>query len=207
MTKPTKWLCAQQRLRSAWASAESEQSSLCALRIAKDPKDSQGPKVSSCGQRRLIRLGKCPGWSESLLGAHAILLVLSWGGSVITIVSLVDTVHQLLKHVYEHWLLPCQTQHHLVDLFSCMDSALANIFWEFRILVCTLRPVEERKRQTFVNFKLIVIYRKQQRNFKVWDFNCSCLELKTRKHLYSHYRKIWGNLFSTSYYISSLWPS
>ena len=31
--------------------------------------------------RRLIRLGGCPGWSESLLGAHAILLVLSWGNS------------------------------------------------------------------------------------------------------------------------------
>ena len=31
-------------------------------------------------KRRLIRLGACPGWSESSLGAHAILLVLSWGG-------------------------------------------------------------------------------------------------------------------------------
>ena len=31
--------------------------------------------------KTLIRLGGCPGWSESLLGAHAILLVLSWGGS------------------------------------------------------------------------------------------------------------------------------
>ena len=29
----------------------------------------------------LIRLGGCPGWSESSQGAHAILLVLSWGGS------------------------------------------------------------------------------------------------------------------------------
>ena len=28
-------------------------------------------------QRRLIRLGKCPGWSESLLGTQVILLVLS----------------------------------------------------------------------------------------------------------------------------------
>ena len=28
MTKPTKWLCAQRRLRSAWASAQSDQSSL-----------------------------------------------------------------------------------------------------------------------------------------------------------------------------------
>ena len=32
-------------------------------------------------QRRLIRLGKCPGWSESLLGTQIIFLVLTWGGS------------------------------------------------------------------------------------------------------------------------------
>ena len=31
MTKPTKWLCAQRRLRSAWASAQSDQSLRCAL--------------------------------------------------------------------------------------------------------------------------------------------------------------------------------
>ena len=30
MTKPTKWLCAQRRLRSAWASAQSDQSLRCA---------------------------------------------------------------------------------------------------------------------------------------------------------------------------------
>ena len=38
MTKPTKWVCAQRRLRSAWASAQSDQSSLCAQWIAKDPR-------------------------------------------------------------------------------------------------------------------------------------------------------------------------
>ena len=42
------------------------------------------PNVSSCGQRRLIRLGRCPGWSESSLGAEVILLVLSWGSSTVT---------------------------------------------------------------------------------------------------------------------------
>ena len=31
--------------------------------------------------KTLIRLGRCPGWSESSLGGHPILLVLSWGGS------------------------------------------------------------------------------------------------------------------------------
>ena len=36
MIKPTKLLCAQQRLRSAWASIQSE-SSLCAEWVAKDP--------------------------------------------------------------------------------------------------------------------------------------------------------------------------
>ena len=65
MTKPTKWVCAQRRLRSAWAFAQSDQSRRCALnewlrtqaffmRIAKT----------------LIRLGRCPGWSESSLGAQ-----------------------------------------------------------------------------------------------------------------------------------------
>ena len=30
---------------------------------------------------RMQRLGGCPGWTESSLGAHAISLVLAWGGS------------------------------------------------------------------------------------------------------------------------------
>ena len=144
---------AQRRLRSAWASAQSDQSLLCAQWVTKDPSflhvDSfclcwgltsqstifqscrdgattswvinqyfrgakclaQGhntaavgfePRTSRSGVwhsttepprspmwtvKTLIRLGgypgwsECPGWSESLLGAHAILLVLSWGGS------------------------------------------------------------------------------------------------------------------------------
>ena len=34
MTKPTKWLCAQRRLRSAWASAQSDQSLRCRMKKA-----------------------------------------------------------------------------------------------------------------------------------------------------------------------------
>ena len=45
---------------------------------------SSGPKLSSCGHRRLWSdWGGCQGWSESSLGAHAFWLVLSWGGSII----------------------------------------------------------------------------------------------------------------------------
>ena len=37
MIKQTKWMCSQQRLRSAWASTLSDQSSLCSQWVAKDP--------------------------------------------------------------------------------------------------------------------------------------------------------------------------
>ena len=40
MTKPTKWVCAQQSLRSAWASALSDQSLRCPL------EESLGPEIS-----------------------------------------------------------------------------------------------------------------------------------------------------------------
>ena len=78
MTKPTKWPCAQRRLGSAWASAQSDQSLCYSL---------NGWLRTQASFMRtgktLIRLGGCPGWSESSLGAHAILLVLSWGGSYV----------------------------------------------------------------------------------------------------------------------------
>ena len=38
---------------------------------------------SSCGQQKLIRLGRCPDWSESSLGAQVILFVLSCGSSLL----------------------------------------------------------------------------------------------------------------------------
>ena len=45
-------------------------------------------------QQRLIRLGGCPGWSESSLGAHFVLLVLSCCGSFVMFwfVSLASTI-------------------------------------------------------------------------------------------------------------------
>ena len=67
MTKPTKWLCAPRRLRSAWASAQSDQS-LCCLH-----EESLGPKLpTERTAKTLIRLSGCPGWSESSLGAQSL---------------------------------------------------------------------------------------------------------------------------------------
>ena len=69
-------MCPQRSLRSAWASDQSDQSLQC------PHDDTLGPYLSSERTvKTLIRLGGFPGWSESSLGAHAISLDLSWGGS------------------------------------------------------------------------------------------------------------------------------
>ena len=56
MTKPTKWVCAQQRLRSAWASALSDQSSLCAQWVAEGPRFHHTDSEDSDQTGRMPRL-------------------------------------------------------------------------------------------------------------------------------------------------------
>ena len=54
--------------------------------------------------KTLMRLGRCPGWYESSLGAKVILLVLSWGGSYVDYVLLkankTTTVSHTLKYLH-----------------------------------------------------------------------------------------------------------
>ena len=56
MTKPTKWLCAQRRLRSTWASAQSDESSLCAQWVAKVPSFLHADSKDSAQTGRMPRL-------------------------------------------------------------------------------------------------------------------------------------------------------
>ena len=73
MTKPTKWLCAQRRLRSAWASAQSDQSLRC------PHKEALGPYTHWAHSEDLIRLG---GWPILVFTWRTlIMLVLSCRGS------------------------------------------------------------------------------------------------------------------------------
>ena len=76
MTKPIKWHVrpAKTQIGLGICPVWSE-SWLWAQWVAKDP------SFLHATAKTLIRLGRCPGWSESSLGAHAILLVLSQGGS------------------------------------------------------------------------------------------------------------------------------
>ena len=76
MTKPTKWNVRPVKTQiSLGIYPVSSESSLCGQWVAKDQTflhaDSKDPDET----------GPMPSWSESLLGAHAILLVFLWGGS------------------------------------------------------------------------------------------------------------------------------
>ena len=92
MINQTNHLCAQRRLSSAWKFAQSDQSLRC------PHEGSLGPIYPLSAKRRLIRLGGCPGWSKSLLGATVILLVLSCGGSY-------DGTYFLVLTLYLHYII------------------------------------------------------------------------------------------------------
>ena len=65
-------MCAQQRLRSAWASAQSDQESFQYIQwVAKNP------SFLHADSEDTDQTGQMPGSSESSLGAQAILMVLS----------------------------------------------------------------------------------------------------------------------------------
>ena len=73
-TKPTNWLCAQPKLRSDWADAQADLSlrwtnmffvGFVVTRLIFTWKYNERTAKS------LIRLGGCPGWSESSLDEHA----------------------------------------------------------------------------------------------------------------------------------------
>ena len=78
MTKPTKWLCTQPRLRSAWASSQSDQSlRCCALWVAKDPRFLHADSEDS------DQTGRMPRLIWVFAGRTVTLLVLSCRGSYI----------------------------------------------------------------------------------------------------------------------------
>ena len=56
--KTSKWLCSQRRLKSAWASTQSDQSSLCAQWVAKDQSFLHADSEDSDQTSRMPRLSR-----------------------------------------------------------------------------------------------------------------------------------------------------
>ena len=77
MTKPTKWLCAQRRLRSVWASAQSDQS----LRCPHEARKLGFLSTHLAHSEGSDQTGRMPRLIWVSAGRTVTLLVLSWGGS------------------------------------------------------------------------------------------------------------------------------
>ena len=123
MTKPTKWLCTQWRLRSAWASSQSDQSSLSTWR-----------KLGSLATHwvpRLIRV---------FAGRTVILLVLSFwiwlGGEAWT-----ENSSKTYKHAHN---CACHNNHVNKILWN---SAICSILYQFK----TIKKLEENWAATWQN--------------------------------------------------------
>ena len=103
-TKPTKWMCSQRRVRPAWACTQSDQSLRC------PHEEALGPWLSiECTAKTLFRLGTCPVWSESLLGAQIICL--------------------FCHDVAQFWCVCC-----LFDVYEC-----STVFWRFSLFMISLK--------------------------------------------------------------------
>ena len=114
MTKPTNGMCAQQRLGSAWAFAPSDQSPLCNRWVAKDPSFLHVDSKDSDQTGRMSRLI----WVFA--GRTVILLVLSWGGSIISTTwhfcwwKQLLTLHIATLYLHVFWII--------FQLIRCWDD-------------------------------------------------------------------------------------
>ena len=88
MKKTTNWLCAQRTLGSAWASAQSDQSSLSAWRKLGSLSTHWAHSKDSDQTGRILRLI----WVFA--GRTVILLVLSWGGSFFHVCDMSCVINQ-----------------------------------------------------------------------------------------------------------------
>ena len=96
--KPTKWsVCPARTIISLGirpVSAQSDQS----LWSPHDERLGLWLRIKRIA-KTLNRLGRCPGWSESLLDAQITLLVLSWGGSFVS-----SFTHYVSWYLCKNWL-------------------------------------------------------------------------------------------------------
>ena len=85
-------------------------------------KDSHGPRASSYTRtmKTLIRLGGCPGWSESSLGAQIILFAWQCSG----------TFHNLLRFDTEQDSISSETAEHILPNFQSlyMEEFFVSLF-------------------------------------------------------------------------------
>ena len=131
MTNPTKWLCAQRRLRSAWASAQSDQSSLCAKWVGK------GPSFLHADSEDSDQTGRMPRLIWVFAGCTATLLVLSCCGSYVWIFAVKIKKHtQKTRTIFREK----QDQPNITQTLSLFSSSMILFSSKKVVMVWILFP-------------------------------------------------------------------
>ena len=122
--------------------------------------------------KTLIRLGGCPGWSESSLGAHAILLVLTWGGSFPIFRHMIRTWRKailmsfFLKRI-ENNIIWLSANNHLVYFTECFMELIG------KHTNMVPKPVEGSDKFVFLSRSYFLVVRIRNHNF-LCKFLCLC---------------------------------
>ena len=122
-------MCAQRRLRSAWACAQSDQSLRC------PHEESLGPEVPiERTAKTLIRLGGFPGWFESSLGAQSFCWFCNIVAHIqpnayylrdkIVAVSLNDDKWEC--HSYPNYFSKCNAKHIFMEVVSISQYSVSD---------------------------------------------------------------------------------
>ena len=147
MTKPTKWVCAQRRLNQP-----GHPPSLIRVFTVRMKKTwvlsthwAHSEDWSDWAAKPLIRLGECPGWSETSLGAHTF----CWFCHVVTQMFLNKTFYFGFNFYRISQLLTClvRTEGRLImNLLSQVGRMYPQaVYFPIRTLYLTLK-IEQRER-------------------------------------------------------------
>ena len=118
MTKPAKWVCAQQRLRSAWASVQSDQSSLCAQWVGflhADREDSD-------------QTGRMPRLIWVFTGRTLTLLVLSCRGSHVNLGTIITICTKRWTSLLLQLIHSSRDTRSRVFTLSCRETHLRVVY-------------------------------------------------------------------------------
>ena len=141
--------------------------------------------------KTLIRLGGCPGWSESSLGAHAMLLVLSWMAQIYSLCNLKIKFR-------EHWVQKLLWSIKLLRMHSKMQFRKKPKYSDTRKICCNypkrltvwfydrvMHPKDADKMANSVDLD-------QTAPLEQSDLGLHCLARPAHLKTYDHYGKLWS---------------
>ena len=89
---------------------------------------------TECTAKTLIRVGGCPGWSESSLDAHAISLICREAAPWLSLGRIAKTDQTMRMHPLI-WVFAWPSRHLVVFIMLWLNCKISRQYWGFRLLL------------------------------------------------------------------------